>query len=409
MRLREICFAVPSLIQNTHLLFLEKCANFPIINANFHIRANRRRLFQPFYIAEMDGMKILFIGIITEDILAQTKADELIGSFVDIGEAALEVGNICNAYNGIDIDFTVLLTHIGFEEDKKLAALLDPAWGVDVIIGGHSHSFLAEPALVNGIYIVQAGTGTDQIGRFDIMVDTDLNAIDSFTWQLVPINNETCGKDEEMEQFINQYRVETDKKYDRIVTRFTNCLTHPARNQETAQGNLIADILCDSLRVDLMLMGSGAIRSYGLGPVVHYQDLVECLPYDETVYMLRVNGTQIERMLRRILREEAFEGEHTEFYQFSHGMQITWSRGQQEFETLTLDGKALDKQKLYTIALSKFHYMNMQNFLDISLEELKPNAPPRVLATSYRDIIEEYMMMNPHLFREVEGRLVVKE
>ncbi len=158
-----------------------------------------------------------------------------------------------------------------------------------------------------------------------------------------------------------------------------------------------------------MLMGSGAIRSYGLGPVVHYQDLVECLPYDETVYMLRVNGTQIERMLRRILREEAFEGEHTEFYQFSHGMQITWSRGQQEFETLTLDGKALDKQKLYTIALSKFHYMNMQNFLDISLEELKPNAPPRVLATSYRDIIEEYMMMNPHLFREVEGRLVVKE
>ena len=224
---------------------------------------------------------------------------------------------------------------------------------------------------MNGIYIVQAGTGTDQIGRFDIMVDTDLNAIDSFTWQLVPINNETCGKDEEMEQFINQYRVETDKKYDRIVTRFTNCLTHPARNQETALGNLIADILCDSLRVDLMLMGSGAIRSYGLGPVVHYQALVECLPYDETVYMLRVNGTQIERML--------------------------------------LDGKALDKQKLYTIALSKFHYMNMQNFLDISLEELKPNAPPRVLATSYRDIIEEYMMMNPHLFREVEGRLVVKE
>ena len=212
-----------------------------------------------------------------------------------------------------------------------------------------------------------------------------------------------------MEQFINQYRVETDKKYDRIVTRFTNCLTHPARNQETALGNLIADILCDSLRVDLMLMGSGAIRSYGLGPVVHYQDLVECLPYDETVYMLRVNGTQIERMLRHVLREEAFEGEHTEFYQFSHGMQITWSRGQQEFETLTLDGKALDKQKLYTIALSKFHYMNMQNFLDISLEELKLNAPPRVLATSYRDIIEEYMMMNPHLFREVEGRLVVKE
>ena len=51
--------------------------------------------------------------------LAQTKAEELIGSFVDIGEAAQEVGNICNAYNAIDIDFTVLLTHIGFEKEKN--------------------------------------------------------------------------------------------------------------------------------------------------------------------------------------------------------------------------------------------------------------------------------------------------
>ena len=355
----------------------------------------------------MDGMKILFIGIITEDVLAQTKADELIGSFVDIGEAAQEVGNICNAYNAIDIDFTVILTHIGFEEDRKLAALLDPAWGVDVIIGGHSHSFMTEPDYVNGIYIVQAGTGTDQIGRFDIMVDTDLNAIDTFTWELIPINDQLCPKDEEMERYINHFKEATDKKYDRVVTRFTKCLTHPARNQETALGNLIADILRDSLGIDLMLMGSGAIRSFELGPVVHYQDLVECIPYDEPLYMLKVNGAQLTRMLRHILREEAFEGEHTEFYQFSHGMRIVWSRSRQEFEVLTLGGKALEEQTLYSIALSKYHYMNLQKFLNISLEEAKENAFPRVLATSCRDIIEEYMMVNPHLFSEVEGRLII--
>ena len=100
-----------------HLLLLEKCADFPIINANLHIKSNGRRMFRPFWIAHIDGMKILFIGIITEEVLAATKTDELIGSFVDIGEAAREVGNICNAYNAIDFDFTVLLTQIGFEED----------------------------------------------------------------------------------------------------------------------------------------------------------------------------------------------------------------------------------------------------------------------------------------------------
>ncbi|MCI6945324.1 MAG: hypothetical protein MR755_07730 [Faecalibacterium sp.] len=72
---------------------------------------------------------ILFIGIITQDVINQTKSESLVGSFVDTAAAAAEVGKICNAHNSIDIDFTVLLTHIGFEEDRHLARQLDPAWG----------------------------------------------------------------------------------------------------------------------------------------------------------------------------------------------------------------------------------------------------------------------------------------
>ena len=391
-----------------HLLFLEKCANFPIINANFHIKSNHKRMFQPCHIAHVDGMKILFIGIITEDVLAQTKNDELIGSFVDISEAAREVGNICNAYNATDIDFTVLLTHIGFEEDKKLAALLDPAWGVDVIIGGHSHTFLTEPAEVNGIRIVQAGTGTDQVGRFDLVVDTDRNAIDSFTWQVVPIDDAHCPRDEEIERYILHYQEATSAKYDRIITRFTECLEHPARNQETPLGNLIADIMRDMLGIDLMLMGSGAIRSYSLGPVVHYADFVECLPYDDPVYMLKVTGQQLERMLRHILREEAFEGDHTEFYQFSHGMRIVWQRSTQTFRELTLDGQPLHPERLYTVSMQKYHFMNLKPFLDITLEEAEENGKAKVLSTSLNDVVEEYMSTHPHLSRQIEGRLVVE-
>ena len=71
-----------------HLLFLEKCAKFPIINANLFIKTNKSRLFKPFKIVEIDGMKILFIGIVTESVLANTKNEGLIGTFVDIAEAA---------------------------------------------------------------------------------------------------------------------------------------------------------------------------------------------------------------------------------------------------------------------------------------------------------------------------------
>lgn len=73
-----------------HLLFIEKCAKFPIINANLHITTNNARLFRPHYILEIDGMKILFIGILTESVLSQTRHENLIGTFVDIHEAAQE-------------------------------------------------------------------------------------------------------------------------------------------------------------------------------------------------------------------------------------------------------------------------------------------------------------------------------
>ena len=66
----------------------------------------------------------------TEEVLAQARQEKLIGSIVDVYEAATEIGKICNAYQTEDVDFTVLLTHIGFEEDKKLAAQLDPALGL---------------------------------------------------------------------------------------------------------------------------------------------------------------------------------------------------------------------------------------------------------------------------------------
>ena len=117
-----------------------------------------------------------------------------------------------------DVDLAVLLTHIGFEQDKQLAALLDPRWGIDLIIGGHSHTFLEHPHVEAGIPIVQAVTGTDQIGRFDILVDTDKNAVDSYRWELIPIDDSHCPRDTALEALIGKYQAVTTEKYSRYIS-----------------------------------------------------------------------------------------------------------------------------------------------------------------------------------------------
>ena len=390
-----------------HLLFLEKCAEFPIINANLYIKTNHTRLFDPYRVIEIDGMKILFIGVLTEITLMKCKKDELVGTFVTLEDAAKEVGKICNAYNATDVDMTVLLTHIGLEEDKKLAAMLDPAWGVDVIIGGHSHSFMDEPAVVNGIPIVQAGTGTDQIGRFDMMIDTDTNSIDSYTWTPVPINASTCPRDASIEEVIRTYKDTTDEKYGRIITKFVRKLTAPSHIEETEIGNLFADLLKDSLGVDIFLVASGSFRVKELGPVVTKGDFDECFPFDDRAHLLYWTGAQLRHALLRMLRDEALAGEHTEFYQISHGLEFEYDQSTHSMLKLNFEGKPVEDDQLFTVGLQDFHYRNLKDSFDLDYEEVEKEHPQREIATSCVQVLEEALQRGQHQNAKVEGRMIL--
>ena len=388
-----------------HLLFLEKCAKFPIINANMHITTNNARLFKSHHIIEIDGMKILFIGILTETVLSMAKKEALVGSFVDISDAVTEVERICNAYHSLDIDCTVLLTHIGFEEDKLLAAQLDSSLGIDIIIGGHSHTYLEKPEEVNGILIAQAGTGTDQIGRFDLEIDTDSNSVRSFSWRSIPITDENCPRDIELEHILNPYKLEAEKKYSRVVTRLKRKLTHPSWYQETELGGLLADILQESLRLDMMLVGSGSIRVTELGPIVLFSNLTECLPYDDSAIALWVTGTQLKKMILYMLRDEVWEGSHCEFFQFSEGVRVIYNKQSHAFNEFSLCGKPIEDEKIYKIGLQYYFYLNMKDFFSISHEEVEQNGKPRRVATSCREVLDEYLSCHQGLDHRNSDRL----
>ncbi len=391
-----------------HLLFLEKCSKFPLINADLYVTMNNARLFTPYKDISVGGMKIMFIGILTSEVLAATKDEKIIGSFIDLKAAAKEIGVICDNYRTIRTDMTVLLTHIGIEQDKQLAELLDPDWGVNLIIGGHSHTFMESPEVVNGIPIVQAGTGTSTIGQIDLQYDTEKKEIVDFKWKSVDINSSSCPKDPIMEELIDSYRSETDKKYKRVVTRFARKLSHPCREQETEMGNLYADALAWEASYDIMLVGSGSIRKKEMGPIVEYQDMLENTPFDDCVWMLEVTGEQWRRMIRHILRDEAWLGE-TEFYQYSTGVRIKYNKTTRTIEELKFRGEDITDDSSLKIAIQNYHYKNFDEFLGVPLEEIKQNMRPRMVVTSFNNIVEEYFTTHGNLDAYVEGRLELVE
>ncbi len=389
-----------------HLLFLEKCAKFPIINANLFITTNNARLFTPYVNLEVGGLKILFIGILTQEVLNSTRSEKLIGTFLDVNEAAREIGIICDNYRTTATDMTVVLSHIGLEQDLELARLLDKNYGIDIIIGAHSHTFMEKEETVNGIRIVQAGCGTDKVGRIELEYDRENNKIDSFKYSLVPIDENHCERDAALETVLNSYSEKTDKKYKRIVTRLARELTHPAREQETELGNLYADVMQNDSSFDIMMFGSGSIRKQALGPIVEYQDLVENTPFDDAVWMLELSGAQFRRVVKHLMRDAAWRGE-TEFYQFSKGVHIVWSKRAHELQELSFNGRKIADDMRLKIALQDYHYKNFDEFLGVPLTEVAANRRPRMVATSVNNIIEEYFTQNQNLDARVEGRITI--
>lgn len=391
-----------------HLLFLEKVANFPIVNANLYMKKYGKRLMDPYIIMEVAGFKIMFIGVITETTMDSIALDQLIGTFISIEDAAAEIGKICNAYRNDDIDLTIALTHIGFESDLELASLLDPNWGVDIIIGGHTHTVLKEPAIVNDILIVQAGEGTDQIGRFDLVIDEKTNSISNWTWDLVPINNETSKRDEELQTFLDGFKNEIDEKYNKIITRFSVKLTHPIREVETTLGNMVTDALAGSVDSDVILIGSGAIRSKELGPVVTLGTLKACFPYDDSLSQFTITGKQLKAIFTHIMRVENRDGEG-EFYQVNDKIKATYSESKKQLISLKFLDEDVEDMREYTITLQGYHVVNCAENIGITFEQLSKTAPAKVVSTSAYQVLEEWLRAHPNIRETIDGRLVFEQ
>ena len=112
-----------------------------------------------------------------------------------------------------------------------------------------------------------------------------------------------------------------------------------------------------------------------------------------------------------MLRDEAFEGEHTEFYQLSEGVQVNYDLKKHELTKFTFEGKNIKDDDEFKLGLQKFHFNNIELGFNIKLDELEKNGKSKIIATSCREVLEEYLSNNQHLDSSVEEnkRLIVNK
>ena len=98
-------------------------------------------------------------------------------------------------------DLVVLLSHNGFDVDKKMAGAIR---GIDVVLSGHTHDALPEPVLVDGTIIVASGSNGKFVSRVDL--DVREGRMLGYRHKLIPVFSDVIGPEPEMTA-----RIEADR------------------------------------------------------------------------------------------------------------------------------------------------------------------------------------------------------
>jgi 5'-nucleotidase / UDP-sugar diphosphatase len=208
-----------------------------------------------------------------------------------------------------------------------------------------------------------------------------------------------------LEKFIESFKKDVDRKYNTILCRFTEKLTHPKREEETTLGNLVADVFSENAGSDVMLVGSGSIRVKELGPVVTLKDYLATFPYDDSIKRFEITGTMLRRIFNHIMRIENRDGEG-ECYQVNSSVRAIYSDKEKKLISLKINGKEVENSEKYSLAIQNFHFNNSLSYLNVSSEELLKSGKEKVVTTSAQEVLEEYLRINQNITRKIEGRIV---
>ena len=248
-----------------------------------------------------------------------------------------------------DTDVIIALTHVGIETDRKLATEVQ---GIDLIVGGHSHTALTTPERVGETWIVQAGSYGRQLGVVQLEVADDrIIAFQGHLLDLVPERPSGAPK----RGLTGQVAALSDKVEERFGVEIGEVVADLRREggAESTLGRWAADAMRAAGRAEVGLYNSGGLRADLLAGPLTRRELYEVFPFANQVVRFELSG---EELLAMALHSAAgvSSGRHSPL-QMS-GLQVTWRvrMGAAEVVQARIGGQPIELQRRYVVATNSF-------------------------------------------------------
>lgn len=190
-------------------------------------------------------------------------------------------------------DIVIVISHLGFSDDKALA---DSVAGIDVIVGGHSHTAVDTPWVgSHRTIVVQTAGKASTVGRLDLLVSPS-GGVDTFVWQTVPMMLNSFPEDPEMRKVIQRSTSAGAAEMARVIGRSETDVPASYR-QESPMGRLATDVIRTWAKADVGILAGGGIRSsFASGPI-SVRDCFQVFPFDNILAMATVSGEVLYRVI----------------------------------------------------------------------------------------------------------------
>jgi sulfur-oxidizing protein SoxB len=144
-------------------------------------------------------------------------------------------------------DIVVLLSHNGFDLDRKLVSQVK---GIDVVLTGHTHDALPQVTRVGDTLLVASGSNGKFVSRLDL--DVQGKAIKGFSYRLIPVFSDAIKPDAEMAAHIAKVRAPYEKDLRRVLGK-TDTLLYRRGNFDGSLDNVICDAILSERDAEIAL------------------------------------------------------------------------------------------------------------------------------------------------------------
>ena len=276
---------------------------FPVLSANVKASAASKvgDRIKPSIVLDVGGQKIGIVGAVTTDTPEIASPGPNIAIEDDIAAITAEVKKL----EGEGVNKIIALTHVGYPRDKELIAKIP---GVDVVVGGHSHSLLSNtdakaegpyPTMIDnpGGYqtpVTQAASYSKYLGEFQVVFD-DNGVVKEAKGDPIFLDS-NIKPDESVLKRVAELGAPIEELKQKEVSETTapidgsrdNC-----RARECEMGNLVSDAILDRVKgqgVTIVFQNGGGLRSSIDQGVVTMGEVLTVLPQFDWGQLMAAGG-----------------------------------------------------------------------------------------------------------------------